>query len=164
MCFLACNAFGVGNKETELQQRVPRTQPVRDAFTHHMVRVDVIALIVAIIIIIIITVINMSSSATLTSFALECLTWPSPWDCVSLFLMPSSLFELQPGPGAAPWMQEKMRNISPGRAQRLAHLPRAARGLRPSPGLGEVPAPHGIKRTGPGHGQGPGSHQESHRT
>lgn len=100
-----------------------------------MVRLEGSPLLVAvlIIIIIIIAVISISRSAMRTSCALEGLTWPSPWGCFSLFLIPSSLFELQPGAsGAATWVQVTMQNVSPGTVQQPSDLPWAAVAQNPA--------------------------------
>lgn len=76
-----------------MQELVPRAIPFSNVFINRTARVEMITVIVAVITIIII------SRTILASFALEYLTWQSPWDCFSLFLIIYSLFELKPRVG-----------------------------------------------------------------
>ena len=78
----------------EVQELVPRAIPFSNVFINRTARVEMITVFIAVIIIIIII-----SRTILTSFALEYLTWQSPWDCFSLFLIIYSLFELKPRVG-----------------------------------------------------------------
>lgn len=77
----------------EVQELIPRAIPFSNVSINRTARVEMITVIIAVIIIIFI------SRTILARFALEYLTWQSPWDCFSLFLIIYPLFELKPRVG-----------------------------------------------------------------